>query len=150
MDDRGFLLAEETLKIIIAVIAIAFLAYLLVSLYLSTTTSKELDQAKASLPFILNAVKSGETSVDVYNPNSWWVSYWPRTQYSQSFFPQSCTNLGLQSCICICKKDAIDECDKNGVCGDNSGFIIQGGSIQIENPPITLNIDQDNKVISKK
>ena len=151
MNKKGFLLAEETLKIIIALIAIGLLAYLLASLYFSSKTSSELEQAKASLPFILNATIDGKASIDVYNPKSWWISYWPRTiKGSDSQIPKSCTNLGLQSCICICKKDTSDQCDSSGVCGDNSGFLIQGGSIQIKDPPITLDINKDDKVISKK
>ena len=40
---KGFLLAEETLKIILAVIAIGFLAYLLFSIYKSGSDSKNLE-----------------------------------------------------------------------------------------------------------
>ena len=44
-DKKGFLLAEETLKIILAVIAIGFLAYLLVSIYFNYRENKDLEMA---------------------------------------------------------------------------------------------------------
>lgn len=147
MNKKGFLLAEETLKIVIALICIGLLAFLVVSLYLSFTKSRELDQAKSTLPFIMNAVKQSDTSVDVYNPDSWWISSWPQFQDQ---VPNSCSSIGLQSCICICKEDSLEGCNSDGVCQDNAGFRVQGAAIQITKPPITLTIDQQNKIIRKK
>ena len=46
---RGFLLAEETLKIIIAVICIVFLVYILVAVYNSHSADKKIEQAKEVL-----------------------------------------------------------------------------------------------------
>ena len=146
MNKNGFLLAEETLKIIIAVIAIGFLVYFLVSLYFSTQSSAELNQAKSTLPSITSAISKGETSVDVYNPKGWVIDTWPHG----SEIPDSCTNLGLKSCICICPSDTKTKCDNGGTCADNSGFLIKGDSIAITNPPITLNIDKTTKIISQK
>ena len=155
-DKRGFLLAEETLKIIIAVIAIGFLAYFIVSLYLSSRTSAETEQADSTLPFILSAINSSNSSADVYNPKGWVIGIWPHSVTSgigpfmstKTEMPKTCSNLGLQTCICICSSDSADSCDSSGICADNLGFSIKGTSIYINNPPITLNIDKKDKIIS--
>ncbi|MGA2130427.1 MAG: hypothetical protein ABSG05_02315 [Candidatus Pacearchaeota archaeon] len=158
MSKKGFLLAEETLKIIIAIIAIGFLVYFLVSLYLSAKTSAESEQAKATLPFIINAINQSSSSVDIYNPKGWIIGIWPHAvtsgfgpfQSTQIENPKTCNNIGLQTCICICSSDSADSCNSNGVCADNMGFSIQGTSITINNPPTTLIIDKTTKTISKK
>jgi len=171
---------------------------LLFSLYKSSRIAGELEQAKATLPFILNEAKEGRTSVDVYNPKNWWLGGFPRKEKLSNSriliykLPKSCSNLGLQSCICLCQKDTPDDCDEKGVCIDDVGFwieekkcisyegteiknfvILENGkcrtsglekeenvypseegnleikhSIKIEDPPIRLNINQTNKIIS--
>jgi hypothetical protein len=146
MNKRGFLLAEETLKLIIAVIAIGFLAYLLISLYFSAKTSKDLGLAKESLQFLISEINSGKTKVDIYNPEGWQVSTWASISG-----PKTCSNLGGQLCICICKENTAESCDENGICLNNEKGLITAKlqSIEIEDPPITLNIDYINKKISK-
>ena len=125
---KGFLLAEETLKIVIAIIAIGFLVYFLVSLYFSYRSSKELDQAQASLDYLISQVKAGSENVDIYNPKNWWV-------FSED------------DKLCICKTFLSSSCEEDGKCSETSFMI--NSPIQIENPPITLNIDQTTKEISK-
>ncbi|MEK6840884.1 MAG: hypothetical protein AABX79_02935 [Nanoarchaeota archaeon] len=169
---KGFLLAEETLKLVVAVIALGFLVYLLVALYLSTNKSQELEQAKSSLNFLVSEINSGKERVDIYNPKGWWIGAWPHNFKAtdplnpnkiERRLPGSCSNLGWENCICICEEDNADSCDKKWVCLDNAQKfetvgelrLLPGGtevfqeeSIQIKNPPITLNIDQTNKKIS--
>ena len=146
---KGFLLAEETLKLIIAVIAIGFLVYLLVALYFSFKTSPELEQAKSSLDFLSSQINSGKERVDIYNPKGWYLITWKYITES----PKTCSNSGFEKCICICEENTLDSCDSNGVCLNNpQGFQIVGdsaieGKIKITNPPITLNIDKANKEI---
>ncbi|MDZ4226745.1 MAG: hypothetical protein U1B79_01390, partial [Candidatus Pacearchaeota archaeon] len=106
MNKNGFLLAEETLKLIIAVIAIGFLAYFLMSLYFSARTSQKLEQARDTLPFIMNETKAGKTSADVYNPKNWWLRTFFKEREIQ--FPKTCSNLGLASCICLCEKNSAE------------------------------------------
>ena len=60
---KGFLLAEETLKIILALICIVFLVYFLVYLYFSNVDSKKLEQAKSSLDYLFKEINSGVNSV---------------------------------------------------------------------------------------
>jgi len=146
MTKRGFLLAEETLKLIIALIAIGFLVYLLVSIYFSTQNSKELEQARATISNVINESVKGSSSIGVYNPKNWWILSWSQ----EKNIPTSCLNIGLESCICVCPKEDKDTCDEKGVCIDNKGFSIQGNDIKLENLPITLKIDQTNKIISKE
>ena len=142
---KGFLLAEETLKIILAVIAISFLAYFLFSLYSSNQDSKKLEFAKESLSFLVKEINDGKTEVDVYNPEGWIVSSWPQAGER----PLSCSNIGLESCLCICKGNNADECDDKGICSENE-FSVEGGDIKIKDPPLALVIDQENMQISKK
>lgn len=171
MNKRGFLLAEETLKLILAVIAIGFLVYLLFSLYFSVKASRDLELAKESLNFLMSEINAGRERVDIYNPKNWMITIWPHDVTragikTEKEFPKSCSNIGLQSCICICKfsqfKPTIttdltaEECDNAGICLDNKGFSIEededvgGGenTIEIKDPPVNLNIDQANKRIS--
>jgi len=170
MNKRGFLLAEETLKLVLAMICIALLAYLLFSLYQANEDSKDLKLAKESLNFLMSEINSGKNRVDIYNPTDWQLGIWPHVANvvvrSGAYridvgtqFPSSCSNLGWTSCICICKEDTAKSCDDGGTCLNNTlGFKMigdfgqEGRSIKIENPPITLNIDQTdqtNKKISK-
>jgi len=128
MNKRGFLLAEETLKLVIAVIAIGFLVYFLVSLYFSSQSSKELGQAESSINFLMNEIEAGKTAVDIYNPKNWWI-------------------LSSNGELCICKDNQYASCNEKGVC-EISEFAIEAG-IKIENPPITLNINQESKTINK-
>lgn len=159
---KGFLLAEETLKIIIAVLCIGFLAYLLFSIYNNNNNTKNLDFAKSTLNSIFEAINGGRASVDIYNPSGWYLDVWPQTVKSGGLpilgigaktetgaMPLSCSNVGWKSCICICNQNTQDGCDNNGVCLNNTGnFDITGKSIELKNLPLTLNIDQKGKVIS--
>ena len=157
-DKKGFLLAEETLKIILAVIAIGFLAYLLFSLYNANKTAKDLELAKESLDFLVQEINAQRAEVKIYNPEGWVIYSWPNTytkgillwQTTKEGIPLSCSNLGWSSCICICKKDTPDKCDSKGICLDNPLGFSLGDSIKIQDPPINLAIDYKNKIIFKK
>ena len=67
MNKKGFLLAEETLKIIIALISLGFLVYFLGALYFANQDSKELEQAKASLEFLVKEINDGRKEVTIFN-----------------------------------------------------------------------------------
>ena len=146
------------MKIILAVIAIGFLAYFLISLYSSNQNSKNLELAKASLSHLMEEINSGKTEVEIYNPEGWSLSSWPFEDKK----PLSCSNLGWQSCLCICDtplgksaSNYLENCDNKGICLETSESLVvvrDGGQlpIKIKDPPITLMIDQINKQISKK
>ncbi len=119
---KGFLLAEETLKIILAVISIGFLVYFLSALYFANQDSEELEQAEASLKKISEIVDSDEDGVvEAINPEGWYLF-----DFTENEKPNSCVG---KSCLCICDKVLIDdilfglisgrqanECNENGAC----------------------------------
>lgn len=148
---KGFLLAEETLKIIIALIAIGILIYFLVSLYLNHKQNQDLKLAKETLERLKSETDSGVTKTEIYNPiyrqrfpwaTYWFLFTWPTG--GDSIRPQSCSNVGWDNCVCICgvksfgvhvsKKDLANMCDNLGVCREftdlkikkNNGFFSQG------------------------
>jgi len=116
---RGFLLAEETLKILVAVICLIFLSYILIALYNSNTSAKKLDEAKNVLSrvetIILSLNEGTIESQDIPYPKGW---------HLYSFIgeekPNSCLN---SNCLCICDNVLIEaiksqakKCDEKGAC----------------------------------
>jgi len=119
VNKRGFLLGEETLKIIIAVICIIFLIYILTAIYNANTSAKKIEEAKEFLSRIETISSSLEEGInerqDIPNPNGW---------YLYSFIgegkPNSCLN---ENCLCICDNVLIGaissqakKCDEKGAC----------------------------------
>jgi len=158
-DKKGFLLAEETLKIILAVIAIGFLAFLLFSLYNVNKTAKDLELAEESLDFLVQEINAQRAEVEIYNPRGWMIYSWPNAytkgillwQSTKEGMPLSCSNLGWSSCICVCKKAAPDKCDSKGICLENPQTFKIDSPIKIKDTlPITLSINYQNKIISKR
>jgi hypothetical protein len=118
-DRKGFLLGEETLKILVAVICIVFLVYILVAIYNSNTSAKKIEDAKNVLSRIEAIISSLEEGAierqDVPNPEGW---------HLYSFIgeekPNSCLN---DNCLCICANSLIEiitsqakKCDDKGSC----------------------------------
>ena len=159
--------AKETLKMVIAVIAISFLVYFLISLYMTNKASKNLELAKATLEHLVDEINVGSGEVEIYNPEGWVIISWPYDGKR----PNSCSNLGWDDCICICKDvnfgqqllsvlpfiDSLDQfskkCDDKGICLENTQKLIvrkegvRQQPILIEHPPLKLNIDQEGKSI---
>ena len=96
MNNRGMLLAEETLKTIIAAIAISFLIYFLVSLYFSNQNAQEQKQAEETLNRMDEIIKSVETEarIDAITPDGWYVF-----SFTGEVKPNPCVG---QNCLCIC------------------------------------------------
>lgn len=109
---RGFLLTEETLKIVIAVIGLGILVYFLVAIFYSNVQSKkEMDAARSiervseTLEFLNSTYAKNVTGVQ---PQGW------------SFFsfvlgetkPSSC--LG-KDCVCVCDEVYYDGVDIFGI-----------------------------------
>lgn len=145
-DKRGFLLAEEALKLILAVISIGILAYLLFSLYNAGTGSKDLGLAKSSLDSLMTGLSSKTSEILVYNPSNWYISSWSKG----SGEPTSCSNFDWSNCICICKKSDAQSCVSDGACLENKNSFLIKTPIKIENPPVTLSVDYQAKEVSKK
>ena len=162
---RAFLLAEETLKIILAVIALGFLAYLLFSIYQSSKDSRDLELAEESLNFLMSEINLGKTQVEIYNPRAWIILSWP----FEDKRPASCENLGWENCVCIIKNvgnlgalvstlpftegitDKFLENSNEGVCMESS-FVVTHEDVQrpllIDNPPIVLQINYEEQTIT--
>ena len=121
---KGFLLASEVLKIVLAVISISFLIYLLFSLYYSNSNAKNKEEAQSTINRINdiitrinnNAVKS-EGVTDI-TPVSWsFFSY-----IGSESKPNLCAG---ETCLCICDTPNViskfwtsqtAKCDSDGVC----------------------------------
>ena len=145
MSRRGFLLAEETLKIIIAVICIGFLIYFLSALYFKNSESEDLEFADATLKRIVDEVGAGAQSVEIYNPQDWVLSSW-----SEGFRPNDCLNKGYSNCLCLCEKkglsdwgkDELGKCNELGVCVESKISVKskEGNFILIDDVPSKLNV----------
>lgn len=123
MDNKGMLLVEETLKMIIAVIALGFLVVFLVSLYFTNVSGDELRQANADIELIrkevLNPTAEG---VVLNNPVGWYLFY-----FGKENSPNACAN---SNCLCICEnvfgfdipllgsqeERQFGECNEDGAC----------------------------------
>ena len=130
INKKGFLLGEETLKVIIAVICIIFLIYLLGSLYYNSVKDKDVDLAKASVEYLVKEINAGSKEIEIYNPKGWVI-----------------INLVQDpNYICICEN--ADECDPDDTCKKPSNKIsIQSEGIIIEKP-YTLQLN--NNILTKK
>lgn len=93
---KAMLLAEETLKTVIAVIAIGFLIYLLVSLYFSNQNVQEQKQAEGTLASINEIIKSSETEgmINAITPKGWYFF-----SFTGEIKPNACVGI---NCVCIC------------------------------------------------
>lgn len=115
MSKRGMLLVEETLKMVIAVIALGFLVYFLVSLYFTNINENKLKQAQENLDRmgeIISGLNDSETHT-LPNPEGWYLFGFIDTR------PDSCSG---KNCLCICDKNykpwssQEEECIEDGKC----------------------------------
>lgn len=139
---KGFLLAEETLKIVIAVICLGFLAYLLGSLYFSNIEAQKMEQArqiltasKESLSSVIANLNDGESeNFLLENPVGWYLFSFTENEEK----PNSCAG---NDCICICDNvyfgeyidRQVNECSEGGACIPVEG-INNFENIEIKNP----------------
>ena len=174
-DIRG-MLAEHTLKMIIAIIVILGLVYLLVALYFGVKETKSLEQAEASVNNFTDAVNTNKTSLNFSKPATnglapfvthWWFFIWPNDEV----MPNSCLNLGWENCACICgiksyggitMKGASEACDERGICRElKEQFTLNGerkfgifeirNAFEINNPPVDIEINYEtNRILVNK
>jgi len=120
MNKKAMLLAEETLKMIIALIGISFLVYLLFSLYFSSIGDGKAQHAEATVLRIVAIVENAEIeteSVNAPTPFGWYVFSFVDAEKK----PNSCSG---ENCLCVCYNIKIDvfdrqikECGNKGSCG---------------------------------
>ncbi|MDO8528873.1 MAG: hypothetical protein Q7S06_03205 [Nanoarchaeota archaeon] len=163
MNKRGFLLGEETVKIIIAVICLVVLVYFLVSLYISNQ-NKELKLAKASLEHLITDINAGRVETEIYNPKGWGIASFSTKDEKK---PKICLNKDWNNCLCICQPPATQPNSIKLGCllsGNNavtitcleSEFSINDKIIGIQTneiviiPPLFLSINQKDKIITEK
>jgi len=118
MNKNAFLLAEETLKIIVAVICIGFLAFFVASLYFNSVNDQNRVKATASLERIKTVIENTQSTQEVVSdiiPSGWNI-----ISFVGEKKPNSC---GGVNCLCICDDVLITlfdrqlkECDSGGVC----------------------------------
>lgn len=157
MKKKGMLLAEATLKLIIAIICLGVLLYFLGSLYFSSQANKERELAKATLENVLSEMEQKRTSVTLFNPEGWYLISWPSPREETL---ASCNDFGWQYCVCICESALISqlqdakECSEEGICLQSSQQVVFGSSDQsgilIDNPPLTLSLayQEDTVVVT--
>lgn len=90
------LLVEETLKMIIAVIAIGFLIYFLVSLYFAKVQGNELNQANADIGYLKEVINGKVKNATLNNPVGWHIF-----SFTEGNKPNACAG---ENCLCICDK----------------------------------------------
>lgn len=128
---NGFLLAEETLKIVIAVICIMFLVYFLTSLYFAKVNEEKLKYATEtlkdsdeSIESVIRVLEEAQTKqMTLKNPKAWYLF-----SFVGENKPNSCAE---KNCLCICdnvnavsyrslwtseEERQSEECAKDGVC----------------------------------
>jgi len=151
---RAFLLGEETLKVIIAVICIAFLIYLLVAIYFNVTGEQKLKEADASIqnlvvPEVERINSGGEYSSEgilIPNPSEWLLfSY-----VGEEPKPNSCLD---ENCFCICERTLLEffdwqlkRCEDKGVC-INIPNLAKFETIRIEKTGVQILIQKVNEQI---
>jgi hypothetical protein len=157
---KGFFLAEETIKMVLALIVLGFLSYFLTSIYMNNKNSQDKEFAIATLDNLLVEVGSKSVSYEILNPEDWFLINWP-TEYTEGWgpwaneingLPLACENVGWTSCICFCLEVDPNECDEDGYCLNNDkGISIEGNVIEIEEVPLNLNLEySDVGVVIRK
>jgi type II secretory pathway pseudopilin PulG len=158
-DKKGFLLGEETIKVVIAVICIAFLIFLLFSVYLSFSGSQQNKEAEASMKDIfvkeIQRINSGgavnSNGILIPNPAGWYIFSFT----GEDKKPNLCSQT---NCICICQNillnifdRQIKSCDDKGSCYVLSS-IEKFEKIKIENSGTFVSVQKINNFmdIAKK
>ncbi len=131
MNKKGILLAEETLKIIVAVICIGFLIYVLMNIYYTNEDTKKISEAKSVLYESDESIRTYIQKVEIENgtleegmaeefiinnPDGWYLF-----NFTKDKKPNQCAG---ENCVCICDDvlwdiggdRQISKCEDKGVC----------------------------------
>jgi len=135
---KSMMIAEEVLRIVLAVACIFLLVYISAKLYSIFIAKGDLDKARAELDNINGIINLGlqDTSANVIvgrdyllmTPQEWVLTGWP---YG-NIYPEYCASRGWKKCLCMCdvhqgiigkillnaaRPDKIAEsCTKNQIC----------------------------------
>lgn len=145
---RAFLLAEETLKIVIALISISFLIYFLTALYFSSVGDQKFKQADATMERIIDVINNELAIVESVTDIT--PSGWNLISYVGEKKPNSCAG---QNCLCICENiwlKAFDrqfkECNEGGIC-EIIPALQEFEEIKIEGSSSSIEIDKSKGVV---
>lgn len=117
-NQKAMLLTEEVLKMIIALIGLALLAYFLVSFFTSDVKAEKQRQAAATIETLSGLLSniSENPGIDEVQPQGWTLFSFVGDETK----PNQCSN---ENCICICNKVIADvlnmqvkKCTKEGSC----------------------------------
>lgn len=176
---KGFLLAEETVKIVIALIVIGFLIWFLGSLYYKNKISRELEMATDTLNRLEEEIDAGAESFEVLGPEpgpwgakGWLLMSFPFKDDPSEIQPDKCSVHGYVNCLCICGvkqfrfplglTSLAKTCDNFGVCVEVRNFKIisereislgeytRKNIIKFDKVPFQLKINQEEKIISRE
>lgn len=161
MNKRGILLTEETLKIVISVIAISFLIFFLTSLYFARANENTIEQAKQILLESDNSIKNIIENLDNGESKEFLIQYvgtgvddWHLLSFTSSVKPNTCAG---EKCLCICNDvftDIFDdtsqarECVSNGVCLKVLNLKDEEVDIELEEILTEILIKKENNEIS--
>jgi hypothetical protein len=122
---KAEILAEQTLKIIIAVMALLLLLYLLFALYSSFSQKKNFKNAEATLENLDKRMVDARLNKEkqyyiLKEPDGWRL-----IGYKSGVKPEEC----FDNCICLCEDeggwwifwdwdDQVEKCNVRGVCND--------------------------------
>ena len=136
---RAFLLAEQVVKIVVALIVLSFLIYFLSSLYFSKIETENQQKAEG----FVSGQDSLETTIKSLNPDEsrpYFNPSPPEGWYLFSFVndskPTACEK---EKCLCICNKVVfnfgerqINECNEKGACLKVSNLIEEEIQIKLQ------------------
>lgn len=153
-DKKGFLLGEFSLKTIIAVICVLFLAFLLASIYGTFSGKTKEEHARADLKKIsemINAVIASKKPENFIftEPKGWIIKF-----FSQGEGPTSCLN---NACVCLCEKKSwfswnsqVEKCYKADICSSVPGNFLMREDVEITGSTEVILEIQDGRVLLRK
>jgi len=162
----GFLLGEETIKIIITVLCFLVLIGILYALYGNFTQDQNVEFAKRTLNYIEKEMNAKSKKIEILNPGpDFWAKpfagYWGLVSLSGDV-PNFCKEKSWTKCLCFCPPPGASVHSYPMACLTakplfgpppvvciQSDFKIKGDVIVMNKIPIVLNISYETKEITR-
>jgi type II secretory pathway pseudopilin PulG len=156
---KGFLLGEETLKLVVALLCIVFLIGFLAALYFSFSNTEKEKQAQATLERLKEAINQNAQEFTVYNPKDWLLIGWP--VQGEEAFPRVCSQNEWKYCICIFDaiyRSAENYAEESKICVETQKRVLTSEprlrklftpseyAVWLRDPPIDLQIMHGNEI----
>lgn len=146
MDNKGFLLGEFTLKMVIAILSILLLAYLLFGIYGTFSEKNKLAKAESTLAEVVERVELAGSNGQDYDFIMTGPEDWSLVAFLNNL-PEAC--LGNQ-CLCICDGNNRNKCDRLGSCKKVFSELQGFETIEIDGPTGLLIKKNGGKVTIQK